>query len=494
MRPLAAVLPWNSSPHGEAMAQRLLASGLVHSVAAAALPGCPAVPEGVARIEAEGLWSSALVDAVARWFEAQPAELLLWVLPADVDLPGQALARLAQVVRDSGAVLGYGDFVDEDAAGACTPHPLIDYQTGSLRDDFDFGPAVLFDRQALLRAVQAMRQDGVSWQHGALYDLRLRVTEQGPVLHLSEPLWRRRALATVDAHGAHFAYVDPKNRAYQIEMEAVATAHLRRIRAWLPTPIEDSVDDGAATGVTASVIIPVRDRVRTVGDAARSALGQQAPFDHNVIVVDNHSGDGTREALSALAAEDPRLVHLVPKRRDLGIGGCWNEAVFSPHCGRFAVQLDSDDLYDGNDVLARIVQTFEAERCALVVGSYSLVDEELRAIPPGLIDHREWTAGNGHNNALRIHGLGAPRAYHVSTLRAVGGFPNTSYGEDYAVVLRLCRSYRVGRILDSLYWCRRWSGNSDAALPLEVANRYATYKDRLRTLELMARQRLVASA
>jgi glycosyltransferase involved in cell wall biosynthesis len=243
--------------------------------------------------------------------------------------------------------------------------------------------------------------------------------------------------------------------------------------------------------VTASVIIPVRNRVKTIADAVRSALAQQADFAFNVIVVDNHSTDGTTEALRQMAAENSRLIHLTPARTDLGIGGCWNEAVYSEHCGRYAVQLDSDDIYSGDQTLARIVVEFKSGKYAMVIGSYTIVDFDLNELPPGLIDHREWTRENGRNNALRINGLGAPRAFDVGVLRQIG-LPNTSYGEDYAVALRISRQYEVGRIYDSLYFARRWSGNSDSALPLATANRYDAYKDRLRTLEILARQQFNA--
>jgi glycosyltransferase involved in cell wall biosynthesis len=270
-------------------------------------------------------------------------------------------------------------------------------------------------------------------------------------------------------------------------MEQVATAHLRRIGAFMEPPDTPVAKDGGSYPTEVSVVIPVRNRARTIGDAVRSALSQEAAFDFNVLVVDNHSDDGTTSILAEMAAGDPRLVQITPARTDLGIGGCWNEAVYSHACGRYAVQLDSDDLYAEPDVLATIVDEFRRSGCAMVIGSYTIVDFDLNPIPPGLIDHREWTAENGHNNALRIAGLGAPRAFHTATLRTIG-FPNVSYGEDYAVALQMTRRYRIGRIYDSLYWCRRWEDNTDHALPLASVNRYASYKDRLRTIELAARQ------
>jgi glycosyltransferase involved in cell wall biosynthesis len=315
----------------------------------------------------------------------------------------------------------------------------------------------------------------------------LRLSERGPIAHLCEPTYVVATAIEQSAEEAHFNYVDPRNRGYQIEMEAVATAHLKRIKAWLPTPTKRPIDDSTSFPVECSVVIPVRNRVRTVAEAVGSALTQQADFPFNVIVIDNHSTDGTSDTLRDLAAKNDRLVHIVPTRRDLGIGGCWNEAIFSPQCGRYAVQLDSDDLYASDDVLSRVIAEFRRGHYAAVIGSYTIVDFNLKQIPPGLIDHREWTPENGHNNALRIGGLGAPRAFHVPTLRTIG-FPNVSWGEDYAVALRLSREYPIGRIYDSLYWCRRWEGNSDHALPLETQNRYANYKDRLRSIEIAARQ------
>jgi hypothetical protein len=393
---------------------------------------------------------------------------------------------LTAAAVDSQAALLYSDYFDGDAAGKVVLHPLVDYQPGSLRDDFDFGQVVVLSRQAIEGLDAAIASEDGAGEFGGWYDLRLRASERGAVLRLAEPTYVLPAVASGGGDG-HFSYVDPRNRDYQIAMERVATAHLERIGAHVPPPAGKLAAETAAFPVEASVVIPVRNRERTVADAVRSALGQKAAFEFNVLVVDNHSTDGTSMILTDLARSEPRLKVIVPERLDLGIGGCWNEAIYSPHCGRYAVQLDSDDLYSAADVLERIVAEFRKKACAMVVGSYTIVDFNLKPIPPGLIDHREWTDENGHNNALRIHGLGAPRAFHVPTLREIG-FPNVSYGEDYAVALQLSRWYPVGRIYDSLYWCRRWEDNTDHALALETKNRYAAYKDRLRSIEIAARQ------
>lgn len=424
-------------------------------------------------------------------------EFLLMVLPGGtLELGPRALERFAQVAKDSGAGLVYSDFRERNGEDI-SDHPLIDYQPGSIRDNFDFGSVLLLSRQAVKKALgnHGALDGGTKW--GGLYDLRLKLSIDSLVLRIPEPLYTR---GVVDARASGeklFDYVDPRKRDYQIEMEQIATAHLKRIGAYLApkfaaVPAPPIAESGETFQVTASVIIPVRNRVKTIGDAVRSALAQVTGFSFNVIVVDNHSTDGTTEALRQLAADDARLIHLTPARTDLGIGGCWNEAVYSEHCGRYAVQLDSDDIYSGEQTLARVVATFEDARAegkgyAMVIGSYTIVDFELNELPPGLIDHREWTRENGRNNALRINGLGAPRAFDVNVLRQIG-LPNTSYGEDYAVALRISREYEVGRIYDSLYFARRWSGNSDSALPLATANRYDVYKDRLRTLEILARQ------
>jgi Glycosyl transferase family 2 len=380
--------------------------------------------------------------------------------------------RMANVIRGTGAGWVYADAV---------AHPRIDYQRGSIRDGFDFGPIVAL-------SIQAARQSGFdsTWKWGALYDLRLRISEKYSIVRIPEPLY---GASTADARPTgqkQFDYVDPRNRDYQIEMERIATAHLQRIGAFLEPQFDELPVTETTFPVKASVIIPVRNRERTILDAVRSALAQRTDFDFNVIVVDNHSSDRTTEILRGIA--DSRVRHIVPERRDLGIGGCWNEAIYSKDCGQYAVQLDSDDLYLNDSVLGRIVAELEAGPYAMVIGSYTMVDFSLKEIPPGLIDHREWTRENGMNNALRINGLGAPRAFDTTVLRRIG-FPNVSYGEDYAVALRISRDYEIGRIYESLYLCRRWEGNSDSALPLDVANRYDHYKDWLRTIELQARIR-----
>jgi hypothetical protein len=378
--------------------------------------------------------------------------------------------RMAQILRD-----GRAGWVYADAAG----QPRIDYQIGSIRDNFDFGAVAGL-------SIAAARRAGVDpgWKWGGLYDLRLRISESYTIVRIPEPLYTASLADRRPTGEKQFDYVDPRNRDYQIEMERICAAHLKRIGAWLEPRFEKVPPPVETYPVKASVIIPVRNRERTILDAVRSALGQSADFDFNVIVVDNHSTDRTTEILRQV--NDRRLRHVIPERRDLAIGGCWNEAVYSQHCGRYAIQLDSDDLYLNDGVLQRIVGELEAGPYAMVIGSYSMVDFTLNPIPPGLIDHREWTRENGRNNALRINGLGAPRAFDTSILRRFG-FPNVSYGEDYAVALRISREYEIGRIYDSVYLCRRWEGNTDSALPLEVANRYDLYKDWLRTVEIRAR-------
>jgi len=399
-------------------------------------------------------------------------------------------ARMVDAARASGAGIVYSGFEDGDERGK-SPHPLIDYQLGSVRDDFDFGALMLFPVAA---AHGALRKYGAipPVMFAGLYDLRLKVSIDHPVHHIEEALYSLLEAGASQGGEAIFAYVDPRNRMVQEEMEAVFTEHLKDIGAYLPPErLKKAVKPAGSFPKEASVIIPVKNRKGTIADAVKSALSQETDFPFNVIVVDNHSTDGTTEVLSGLSESFPALVHIVPERTDLGIGGCWNEAIHAPQCARYAVQLDSDDLYSGPSALQKIVDLLREGQYAMVIGSYTIVDFDLKEIPPGLIDHREWTDRNGHNNALRINGLGAPRAFDTEIMRGLG-FLNVSYGEDYAAVLRICREYRIGRIYENLYLCRRWPGNTDAALSIEAMNRNNVFKDKVRTDEIMARQEINA--
>lgn len=427
--------------------------------------------------------------AVAQLLDTTTTDYLLLIFPGEqVQLGPRAMTRLLATATDSGAGLIYADFKD-DLGDALADHPLIDYQAGSLRDSFDFGALMLISKRA---ADEATRRHGAiaeSLQWGGLYDLRLKLSMDSAIARIPESLYVRVPRDLRASGARQFDYVDPRKRDYQREMEDVATAHLKRLGAYLVPQFARLPRAAESFPVHASIVIPVRNRERTIREAVLSALSQKTDFAFNVIVVDNHSTDKTTEILAALALEQRRLVHLIPERNDLGIGGCWNLAIDSEHCGEFAAQLDSDDLYATEQTLATIIATFDAGDYAMVIGSYTIVNFELQELPPGLIDHREWTRENGRNNALRINGLGAPRAFYVPLLRQIG-LPNVSYGEDYSAALRISREYEIGRIYESIYFARRWEGNSDAALPLVTANRYDAYKDYLRTVEIRARQRM----
>ena len=416
---------------------------------------------------------------------------------------GAAGRRLLEEAVRTGAAMVYSGYWLVTPDGGRKDVPVNDCQLGSVREDFDFGALVAVDEGLMQQwETEVKSSPTLSLRYGQWYSLRLFLSRHGELLHLPDLLY---GVDEVDARASgqkQFDYVDPRNREAQIEMEAIFTDHLRKIGAWLPPRTRTVADDGDAvtektvassTGCSdsVSVIIPVLNRAATIGDALRSALSQRTDFPFNVLVIDNRSTDGTSERIEAVASEDSRVVHIIPGPDSaLGIGGCWNLGINHPLCGRYAVQLDSDDMYSGPDTLQRIVDVFRRERCAMVIGSYAMTDFDLRPIPPGIIDHREWTDSNGHNNALRINGLGAPRAFHVQTLRSVGGFENVSYGEDYGVALRLTREYRICRIYEPLYNCRRWSGNSDAALDITRLNAHNAYKDSLRTREILARRQL----
>ena len=389
------------------------------------------------------------------------------------------LERLLSLAKYSSASMTYCDY-QEIKQGIRQNHPLIDYQQGSLRDDFNFGPIQLFRKQVLKTFSSEIQ---TTWEHAGLYSLRLLASRLGDIIRIPEYLFSMEETDTRASGEKQFDYVNAKVREIQVEMEQACTDHLRKTGAFLKSDFK-GVEFNQDFPVKATVVIPVYNRVKTIQNAVDSVLTQQTNFPFNLIVVDNHSTDGTTELLKSY--NDKRLIHHIPERYDLGIGGCWNEAVFHAECGQFAIQLDSDDLYFDESSLQKIVDKFHEEKCAMVIGSYQMCNFDLEEIPPGLIDHKEWTPDNGPNNALRINGLGAPRAFYTPILREIR-IPNTSYGEDYAVGLAISRNWKIGRIYDAIYRCRRWEGNSDASLNIAKENTHNAYKDSLRTFELKAR-------
>lgn len=402
----------------------------------------------------------------------------------DLEFGYMALERMCDYLSAPQCSMVYADHY-KTIKGERTPHPVIDYQLGSVRDDFDFGSLLMFRTNYLKRAINEIETEK-EYQHSALYALRLALSRYGELTHIREFLYTETEIDLRKSGEKQFDYVDPRNRQVQIEREEVFTRHLKKIGAYLkPGMMTVDLKEGEFSH-EASIIIPVRNRARTINDAIRSVLEQETSFPFNLIIIDNHSTDGTSEIIEQYK-NDNRVIHLIPERTDLGIGGCWNLGINHPQCGRFAIQLDSDDLYSSPHTVQTIVDKFYKEQCAMVIGSYRMTDFTLQTLPPGVIDHKEWTDENGHNNALRINGLGAPRAFFTPLLRKIR-VPNTSYGEDYALGLAFSRQYRIGRIYDVLYLCRRWEGNSDAALSIEKINQNNNYKDSLRTLEIKLRQ------
>lgn len=447
---------------------------------------CPC--KGCEVIRVDDYRSSATIRKMTEALKAPFA--LLCTAQTPVTFGYQAISRMCSVASSVDSAVVYADrYVVKN--GETTKCPTMDFYYGSVRDDFDFGSVSLFSAETLRSYMEEF--PSVNYCYSGWYDLQLfalRRKRRSALFHLREYLYTEEELDLRTSGEKQFDYVNPRNREVQKERELVCTKHLRLVGSYIePESIVDVSVERYDFDKEASVIIPVRNRVKTIEDAIRSALSQQATFDFNVMVVDNLSTDGTTEVIEKLAAEDARVVHIIPTRKDLGIGGCWSLAFNDDRCGRFAIQLDSDDLYSGTDTLQRIVDKFYEEHCAMVIGSYRMCNFQLETLPPGLIDHREWTAENGHNNALRINGLGAPRAFFTPLLRKIG-MPNTSYGEDYAVGLAFCRKYKIGRIYDELYLCRRWEGNSDASLTPEQVNRNNVYKDSLRTMEIIDRRRL----
>jgi Glycosyl transferase family 2 len=488
MKELTIALPYTGEPEREKLSLSLLSHPSNDRVLWLTPQESVDTPAGIQAITIDSFFSGAAIRSIfANW----KSDYLFLVMPrAGLELGARTPERLLQIAKETGAGLLYSDFLEQND-NQIVAHPLIDYQPGSIRDNFDFGSLLLLSRRAANFALEKHGEVRNDLKWGGLYSLRLKLSIDSQIMRIPEPLYTRTALDLRASGEKVFDYLDPRNRQYQIEMEEIATDHLKQIEAFLAPVFAEVAEPQEHFPVYASVVIPVRNRVNTISAAVDSALSQKTDFEFNVIVVDNHSTDGTTALLQRLAANDRRLIHLVPGRTDLGIGGCWNEAIYSMHCGRFAVQLDSDDIYSSNHTLSRIVTEFEKGRYAMVIGAYNIVDFDLNEIPPGLIDHREWTRENGRNNALRIDGLGAPRAFDVTVLRKIG-FPNVSYGEDYAVALRISRDYEIGRVYDTLYFARRWPGNSDSSLSISVSNSYHAYKDRLRTFEILARQKFNA--
>lgn len=456
----------------------------IHFLVSADFAAHHQVPEGCTFVITDRLESSNTIVSIAENTDAD--YVMICTRHTTIGWGNNTLERFLRVADDTDAVMVYADHYKK-VEGKMEKHPVIDYQSGSLRDDFDFGSLWCIKAQAL--ADYIAQSDREEYQFAALYDLRLYLSRVGEIFHLNEFLYSEAELDTRKSGEKQFDYVNPRNREVQIEMEKACTQHLGKVGALIDTTFYRQPDFGEQDfEYEASVIIPVFNREKTVADAVKSALGQKANFKFNVIVVNNHSTDRTGEILDELKADN--LIQIVPERTDLGIGGCWNEAINSSFCGKFAVQLDSDDLYSSPKTLQKIVDAFYKQKAAMIIGSYRMCDFDLNTLPPGLIDHKEWTDENGCNNALRINGLGAPRAFFTPLVRQIQ-FPNTSYGEDYALGLAFSRRYRIGRIYDELYLCRRWGGNSDAALSVEKVNANNLYKDRLRTMELKARQHML---
>ncbi|MDR2148618.1 MAG: glycosyltransferase [Tannerella sp.] len=437
--------------------------------------------EGCENVWMDTLYSTSTIRTLSELSDVEYT--LLYTKTSTLRMGYFALERLLKIAEDTGAGMIYSDHY-QIINGEKKNAPLIAYQKGSLRDDFNFGSVMIYKTVSLYNAVKQMNHE---YRFAGLYDLRLKISQKCDILHINEYLYTEIEDDTRKSGEKLFDYVNPKNRDLQIEMEHACTGHLKKIGAFLQPVFREIDFSTKGFEYEASVIIPVRNRIRTIADAIRSVLSQKTAFRFNLIVIDNYSTDGTTEEIDKFA-DDKRLIHIIPQNTELGIGGCWNVGVHHPQCGKFAVQLDSDDVYSDENALQKIVDAFYEQNCAMVVGTYKLTDIHLHEIPPGVIDHKEWTPDNGRNNALRINGLGAPRAFYTPVLRQIK-VPNTSYGEDYALGLNFSRDYQIGRIYDVLYFCRRWEENSDAALDVAKQNAHNTYKDRIRTWELEARIR-----
>ena len=472
-------IPYQNTEQITETIKSLKSSALVHKIFLLSENSASDNIEGCEMIQIDSIRSTKTIKTIAG--KADADYTLIYTKSAELNMGYFALDRMLKIAKDTNAGMIYADHY-QMKEGAKTNNPVITYQKGSLRDDFNFGSVLFYKTSAVKKAVSEMTVD---YQHAGLYDLRLKVSQSEELVHINEYLYTEIENDTQKSGEKQFDYVDPKNRNVQIEMELACTDHLKKIGAYLKPEFKAVDFNSQPFEYEASVIIPVRDRAKTVADAIQSVLSQKTDFKFNLIIINNYSHDGTTEAIDKFAT-DERLIHVIPENKELGIGGCWNVGVAHDKCGKFAVQLDSDDVYSGEDTLQKIVDAFYEQNCAMLVGSYMLTDFDMQPIPPGIIDHKEWTPENGRNNALRINGLGAPRAFFTPLLREIK-VPNTSYGEDYALGLAFSREYQIGRIYEVLYLCRRWEDNSDASLDIVKMNGHNTYKDRIRTWELQTR-------
>ncbi len=482
---ITAFLPYVESLKGKLISQ-LRSSDLVDNIFLLSNKNQKEI-EGCRTIITKNYYSTETIRVIAS--NTSSEFILIQIEDAQINLKQFGLQRFLNIAETTNAGILYSDYT-ELRNEKIFPYPLIDYQFGSVRDDFDFGHLLFIRTEALKKIVESFNMD---FKYAGFYDLRLKISQTYSLIRIPEFLYSVEKIEPEEKSEKQFEYVNPKNREAQIEMEQAVTNHFKKIGAFLKAENKEINFDESNFPVEASVIIPVRNRIKTIREAIKSALKQKTDFELNVIVVDNYSTDGTTELLKKIAKNDKRLIHFVPERKDLGIGGCWNEAVHHTLCGKFSCQLDSDDLYKDENTLQKIVDAFKKEKAAMIIGSYILTDFNLNQIPPGIIDHKEWTDENGRNNALRINGLGAPRAFYTPVIRKIN-FPNVSYGEDYAVGLAISRDYKIGRIYEPIYYCRRWEDNSDAGLDIEklIANNF--YKDQLRTSELIERQKKNLSA
>ena len=488
MKKIDCFIPFVNVEQVQATIDNLKENELINNIFLLATPEAQGEVDGCYVLKVDNLQSTATMKVIAGHVQAPVA--LLYTKHVTLKFAPFAIERFVKILEDSCSGMVYADHYNVTDKGA-DKAPVIDYQFGALRDDFDFGSVLVFCGECLKKAAEKMTAE---YEHAGMYDLRLKLSQFASITHINEFLYSDVELDTRKSGEKIFDYVDPRNRGRQIEMEAACTEHLKEIGGYLP-PVK--VVDGKEVPnfkhiefgddnfeVEATVMIPVRNRIRTIRDAIDSVLRQKTTFKFNLMVVDNFSTDGTREAIAEY--DDPRLIHIIADYYDMGIGGYWNHAAHHPKAGKFIVQLDSDDMYKDENTLQTMVNAFYEQNVAMVVGTYLMTDIDCNPIPPGVIDHKEWTPENGRNNALRINGLGAPRAFYTPVLRDVK-IPNTSYGEDYALGLNISRTYQIGRVYEPVYLCRRWDDNSDASLNVEKMNRNNLYKDRIRTWELQAR-------